>query len=60
MTDKQFWQKLANIMKKPQNDITTIEFIQMLLQGGDEDLVYLVCTGQELQDPHHRPAAASE
>ena len=32
MTNKQFWQRLDNIMKKPQDHITTIEFIQILLQ----------------------------
>ena len=51
MTDKQFWQKLANIMKKPQNDITTIEFIQMLLQGGDEDLAVLALCIQDKHNP---------
>ena len=51
LTDKQFWQKLANIMKKPQNDITTIEFIQMLLQGGDEDLAVLALCIQDKHNP---------
>ena len=51
MTDKQFWQELANIMKKPQNDITTIEFIQMLLQGGDEDLAVLALCIQDKRNP---------
>jgi len=51
LTDKQFWQKLANIMRKPQNDITTIEFIQMLLQGGDEDLAVLALCIQDKHNP---------
>jgi hypothetical protein len=51
LTDKQFWQKLANIMKKPQNDITTIEFIQMLLQSGDEDLAVLALCIQDKRNP---------
>ena len=41
MTNKQFWQKLADIMKKPQNDVTTIEVIQTLLKAGNEDLAIL-------------------
>ena len=38
-------------MKKPQNDITTIEFIQMLLQGGDEDLAVLALCIQDKHNP---------
>ena len=51
MTNKQFWQRLDNIMKKPQDHITTIEFIQMLLQGGDEDLSILALCTQDKQNP---------
>jgi hypothetical protein len=51
LTNKQFWQKLSNIMKKPQNDITTVEFIQMLLQGGDEDLAILALRIQDSHNP---------
>ena len=51
MTDKQFWQKLADIMKKPQNDVTTIELIQTLLQAGNEDLAILALCVQEKNNP---------
>lgn len=51
MTDKQFWQKLTDIMKKPQNDVTTIEVIQTLLQAGDEDLAILALCVQEKNNP---------
>ena len=51
MTNKQFWQKLADIMKKPQNDVTTIEVIQTLLQAGDEDLAILALCIQEENNP---------
>lgn len=51
MTNKQFWQKLADIMKKPQNDVTTIEVIQTLLQAGDENLAILALCVQEKNNP---------
>ena len=51
MTNKQFWQKLGNIMKKPQDDVTTIEVIQTLLQAGDEDLSLLALCVQEKNNP---------
>lgn len=51
MTNKQFWQKLADIMKKPQNYVTTIEVIQTLLQAGDEDLTILALCVQEKDNP---------
>lgn len=51
MTDKQFWQKLADIMKKPQNNVTTIEVIQTLLQAGNEDLAILALCVQEENNP---------
>ena len=52
LTNKQFWKKLADIMKKPQNDGTTIEMIQTLLQTGDEDLAVLALCVQEGNDPN--------
>lgn len=51
MTNKQFWQKLADIMKKPQNYVTTIEVIQTLLQAGDENLAILALCVQEENNP---------
>ena len=51
MTNKQFWQKLADIMKKPQNYVTTIEVIQTLLQAGDENLAILALCVQDENNP---------